>query len=357
MATGLGESHILGSRHYYNDGVLTIDHLPYHSPVNSDSYARQAGLRDPWTYIPEENRWTIAGHITETSFTVTDDTGGESSVNTGFTAFYNGCGLDVNGTEVKNLMELAREKGMLTGISTNDGLQYSVAASVVHVPTRYDSDFMAGRVYIASPDFMMGNDSYIQEYAAGKPLGQIGDFRHFYDWYEANLTENILPWVSSMLNEYDDNTQDTQYYDIQNWTYDRNIQTFNKFSTSLTAVDGNLQIRPLIHFNRWADCVYNPKTETAPCYGYKLGYNKKNGETVLPNYPEMVASTLSVLDKKAKAQDRGFFAYIENYISDSWGHSGTAYDCLNESQVFDEGVDYINVKHGPAVRHQVFHGI
>ena len=343
---GMGESHLLGSRHYYGD--LIMDMLPYHAPVNHDSYVK-----------PED------GYLPNT--TCTDSSAGGTAIVTGFKTRYGYIGLDANATEVKNLAELAREKGMLVGNVTNDHMGDATPADVsIHDLNRNFQNQIYGKLFISSPDIAMGSDygysSYIQEgKSTKKSIADIykekdeetnAKLKTKYDeesypqackdaslelWYNANATI-LQKWAIQMLKVYDNKVVEDSNYDFNNWAADRNMHSYSKFEKLITAVQGDYTIRPIASYEYDADYEYNPKKgEVAPKYGYKLSYGKKN--TKLPSYPEMVASTLSVLDHKAKANgDCGFYCLIENTCSDGWGHAQQPYDCLNEVQCFDEGV-------------------
>ncbi len=354
---GMGESHLLGSRHYYGD--LVMDLLPYHSPVNHDSYKKPS--------FPQEK----VDSISETDTICTDSSAGGTAIVTGFKTRYGYIGIDVNGTEVKNLAELAREKGMLVGNVTNDHMGDATPADVsIHAINRDYQNQIYGKLFLSSPDIAMGSDygysTYIQEGKTGDSRKSLADIYEVMDkntvekltededysgekleqacteaslklWYADN--EAILQkWARQMLKVFDNKTTDTSY-DLNNWAIDRNMHSYDTFGEIMDKVQADYSIRAVSSYEYGANYKYNTdKNEVAKKFGYKLGYGKKKS-TMLPNYPEMVASTLSILDHKAKANgDCGFFCLIENTCSDGWGHAQKPYDCLNEVQCFDEGV-------------------
>lgn len=348
---GMGESHLLGSRKYYGD--LIMDMLPYHAPVNHDSYYE---LKDKES-------------LDDT--TTTDSSAGGTAIVTGFKTRYGYIGLDANGTPVKNLAELAREKGMLVGNVTNDHMGDATPADVsIHDLNRNYQNQIYGKLFISSPDIAMGSDygysNYIQEGVTSK-RETIADIYEKLDketneklktkykseteeqiqqrckdaslklWYEANATD-LQKWAIQMLKVFDNKTINDSVYDFNDWSADRNMHSYGTFKKLMNAVQGDYSIRAVSSYSYGAEYEYSPKKgETAPCYGYKLGYESMVKK--LPTYPEMVASTISVLDHKSKANgDCGFFCLIENTCSDGWGHASQPYDCLNEIQCFDEGV-------------------
>lgn len=354
FADGWGESHNLGARTYWNNGLLIQDHLPYHAPVNHDSYNSPAANKyATWTYDADKQQWTHKDNGTITGFKTTDSTAGGTAINTGFTTYYSACGVDIQGTEVRNIMELAREKGMLVGNVTNDWLNDATPITVsIHSPKRYDTAIGYGRMFIVSPDWSMGNGGFSDylnspamfskfehhEYAAQDP-------GHLEQWYKANMANGRLKkWATKMLNEYDGKNVDETYDFISTWTADRKLKSYGTFAAALKDLDDGKDTRPLISFDKehkfkYDGTVFSESTgnyTTAPRLGYKLGY--RAGETVFPNYAEMVASTLYFLDKKAKAQNRGFFAFIENTCPDGWGHACEQYDCMSEAEMTDEGI-------------------
>lgn len=344
---GMGESHIVASRKYY--GPLIMDMLPYHAPINHNSYPKPGKGDTP-------NK-------------TTDSSAGGTAIVTGFKTRYGYIGLDIDGTPVKNLAELAREKGMIVGNVTNDHMGDATPADVsIHAINRDYQNQIYGKLFFSSPDIAMGSDygykDYIQEGKTGdkrktiekifeaKDADTVSDLKNDDDykdcwevcsqeaslkfWYEDNATE-LQKWAINMLNKYDGKAITDSTYDFNNWAADRNMHSYDSFTALINAVKLDYSIRPISAYEYDASYSYNPKSATAPHFGYKLGYGTL--DTVLPSYPEMVASTLSVLDHKAKANnDSGFFCLIENTVSDGWGHACKPYDCMNEIQCFDEGL-------------------
>ena len=346
---GMGESHIVASRKYYGD--LIMDMLPYHTPINHDSYLKPG-----------------KGDLPKT--TCTDSSAGGTAIVTGFKTRYGYIGLDANGTPVKNLAELAREKGMLVGNVTNDHMGDATPADVsIHDINRDYQNQIYGKLFFSSPDIAMGSDygysDFIQEGKTGseratiedifaekdedtvKDLKKDSDYKDIWEvcskeaslklWYEDNATY-LQKWAINMLNKYDGKSITDSTYDFNNWAADRNMHTYNKFTDLISAVQADYSIRAVSKISYEAKYDYTSGIQvTAPKFGYKLGYGSKN--TTLPSYPEMVAATLSVLDHKSKANnDCGFYCLIENTVSDGWGHASQPYDCMNEIQCFDEGL-------------------
>lgn len=343
---GMGESHIVASRKYYGD--LIMDMLPYHAPVNHNSYPK-----------PGE------GDLSK-SDTTTDSSAGGTAVVTGFKTRYGYIGLDGNGTPVKNLAELAREKGMIVGNVTNDHMGDATPADVsVHSINRNYQNSIYGKLFLSSPDIAMGSDygysEYIQEskwdadgrktideiYAGldskTKSKYSLKEGTADYNdailsvWFDTNK-DTLQKWAIAMLNKFDGKNLTGSTYDFNNWYKDRNMHSYAKFPALVSAVQSSdYKIRAFSSYEYDADYDEDHLLRTAPKFGYKLGYGKKN--STLPTYPEMVAATLSVLDHKAKANnDSGFYCLIENTVSDGWGHAKRPYDCMNEIQCFDEGL-------------------
>jgi len=365
---GWGESGVVSSKEYYNNGVLTMDHLPYHAPVNHDSfirpYANSTEEKYVWKYDVANNDWNIKYYDETvdhtTSVETTDSTAGGSAINTGFTTYYSACAVDTNGTEVASLLELARQKGMLVGNVTNDWLTDATPATVgIHSPKRKDSEIINGRMFIASPDWTMGNGGFTSFLKATPFTNFSGhEYSAAFDgmsdsmlkqWYTANTKNGKLQsWAAAMLKEYDGKTVDASKYDInKSWKTDRKLQQFGTFAAALTAIDADDGVRPLVSFDKSHKFEYTPGSfskvtgqyAVAPSLGYKLGYgNEKGSEETFPNFAEMVASTIYALDAKAQKQNRGFFAFIENTCSDGWGHAQRQYDVMNETQMTDEAV-------------------
>lgn len=369
---GWGESGVVASREHYKiqgseEKGLFMDHLPYHAPVNHDSYIRPYGdsseEKAVWKYDAENNDWNVKFYDEtknpNNTYECTDSTAGGSALNTGYTTYYQGCSVDTHGTEVKSLLELAREKGMLTANVTNDYLTDATPATVgIHSPKRKDSNLINGRMFITSPDWIMGRGGFSDFVKSTNPFGSFSTHEYSapYDgmsdtmlkqWYNANKSK-LSTYAKNLLKEYD-KIDAADGYDFKTWAKDRKIVEYTTVKSALAAFDANPTIRPYIplgedpanHYDYTPD-AFNKKTgkyEVAPKIGYKIGYgNKKGYEVAFPNYAEMVASTLYALDKRAKAENRGFFAFIENTSSDGWGHAQRALDVLNETQITDEAV-------------------
>jgi len=359
---GWGESHLQASKKYYGDVI--VDELPYHAAVNHNSYPKQdsSDAEFGWTFDEPTRTWSPVGKSKATGLsdtTCTDSTAGGSALNTGYTTYYQGCAVDTHGTEVKSILELAREKGMLVGNVTNDYLTDATPATVgIHSPKRKDSNLINGRMFITSPDWIMGRGGFSGFMGSGDPFGTFAghEYSASYDgmtksmleqWFTANKTK-LQAWATAMLKEYDGKTAAANY-DFKNWKADRNMQQYSTVKAALEALATDGTIRPYIplgedpanHYDYNPD-AFNKKTgkyEVAPKIGYKIGYGNKPGyEVAFPNYAEMVASTLYALDKRGKAENRGFFAFIENTSSDGWGHAQRALDVLNETQITDEAI-------------------
>lgn len=357
---GMGESHIAASRHYYGD--LIMDLLPYHAPVNHNSYPKPGEGAIVDNDGPVTKTDAVSGRV------CTDSSAGGTAIVTGFKTRYGYIGLDTDGTPVKNLAELAREKGMLVGNVTNDHMGDATPADVsVHSLNRNYQDSIYGKLFLSSPDIAMGSDygysNYIQESNWGKDGREtideifaekdaktkastkypVTEGTPAYNdavlsvWFN-NHADALQKWAIDMLNTFDGKDLTGSVYDYNNWYFDRNMHSYDTFKKLASSVQADYKIRPIAHYSYNADYDYDAdKGEVAPKFGYKLGYGKKN--STLPTYPEMVALTLSVLDHKAKADgDRGFYCLIENTVSDGWGHARQPYDCMNEIQCFDEGL-------------------
>lgn len=368
FSDGWGESHRVAAAKYYGD--LIADLLPYHAPINHDSFKRRSskseGVEPQWTYDAATNDWNISEtkpdgsantvegkaitiNTDNTTFETTDSTAGGTAINTGFTTYYSACDTDLNGTEVKNISELAREKGMLVGNVTNDWLSDATPATVsVHSPKRKDSNILYARLFLTTPDFCMGNDGGYKSYVNGEmSLASISGngLVHLKPWYDANIT-TLRTWAGDLLAEYDNVTgKDMSAYDFTTWGADRKVFAKDDFVALMDGLGADVSKRPLGSFDLEHDFDMNDtypnftsKNSRAPCLAYKLGYGDTELLTSFPNFPEMVASTLSYLDRKAKAENRGFFAFIENTCSDGWGHASAPYDCLNETICVDEGI-------------------
>ncbi len=276
IGDGMGESHLRGSRNFY--GSLFMDNLPYYRSATTDCLPYRIG-----DGICDDDVVYSGNNEGEERLLVTDSSAGGTAILCGERTRYGYIGLDKNGKEIKNLSELARERGMFVGVVTNDHIgDATPACALVHEKAREHEDLIYEKEFKFKPDLLLGADCGIRQYVEseeGKAAGMKG--------YET---------FPQMCNE------------------EKKCGYKNK---AVSFWDGN----------------FAEYEENTPA-GFNMG---KNDE--LPTFPELVAFTLTALDHKAKASnDCGFFCMIENTCCDGWGHAQQVSQIFNEVQCFDEGV-------------------
>lgn len=262
IGDGMGESHLKGSRHFY--GPLFMDELPFYRSATTGCLP----------YNIDENGDNLI---------VTDSSAGGTAILCGERTRYGYIGLDKDGHEIKNLSELARERGMFVGVVTNDHIgDATPACALVHDKAREHEDLIYEKEFKFAPDLLLGADCGIRQYVEsdeGVAAGMKG--------YET------FPQMCS------------------------GEKKCNYKNKAVSFWDGNF-------------AEYEGNTPA----GFNMSRNNE-----LPTFPELVAFTLTDLDYKAKAnKDCGFFCMIENTCCDGWGHAQQIPQIFNEVQCFDEGV-------------------
>ena len=276
IGDGMGESHLKSSRHFY--GPLFMDELPFYRSATTDClpYRIEEGVCDDDVVYSGE---TDNGD----RLLVTDSSAGGTAILCGERTRYGYIGLDKDGHEIKNLSELARERGMFVGVVTNDHIgDATPACALVHDKAREHEELIYEKEFKFKPDLLLGADCGIRQYVEseeGKAAGMKG--------YET------FPQMCNGEKECGYKNKEISFWDGNFAEYEENTPA-----------------------------------------GFNMG---KNDE--LPTFPELVAFTLTSMDHKAKANnDCGFFCMIENTCCDGWGHAQQVTQIMNEVQCFDEGV-------------------
>lgn len=169
----------------------------------------------------------VQGRLRTASFSgITDSAAGATAMATGAKTYNGRLGLDRDGLQVESLVELARDRGMATGVVTTDELVGATpSAFVVHVEDRGDEDEIASAWVGALPDLAFGGgylvfeellpevdaqvvtdaDGLAAAVPDGRPvLGLFADatFPYVSEGYDtqpdlATMTEAALAWLDS----------------------------------------------------------------------------------------------------------------------------------------------------------------
>ena len=262
IGDGMGESHLKGSRHFY--GPLFLDELPFYRSATTGCLPYNIGENGD-------------------NFLVTDSSAGGTAILCGERTRYGYIGLDKDGREIKNLSELAREKGMFVGVVTNDHIgDATPACALVHDKAREHEDLIYEKEFKFHPDLLLGTDCGIRKYVESEE-GKSAGMKGYETFPKMCQGEKACGYKNKAVSFWDGNFAEYE--------------------------------------------------EDTPA-GFNMG---KNDE--LPTFPELVAFTLSDLDHKSKAKGNcGFFCMIENTCCDGWGHAQQIPQIMNEVQCFDEGV-------------------
>jgi alkaline phosphatase len=180
-------------------------------------------------------------------------------------------------TPVKTIMELAKEKGMVTGLVTTSGITDATpAAFAAHVPHRSDEVTVAAQELQAGVDVLLGGRKqfFLPEAAGGKRK----DGRNLLD--EARAAGYAVVGTASELKQV---------------TGGKILGLFNM---------GN------------------------------MAYEIDRAKTAEPSLAEMAAKTLELLSKSPK----GFFAMIEGGRIDHAAHRNDAAATIRDTVAFDEAV-------------------
>jgi len=133
IGDGMGFEHVQGGGDYAHGaaGTLTMETLPYQGRLRTAS---------------------LTG--------ITDSAAAATSYASGQKTWNDVLGLDRDGASIETLVELAKSRGMSTGVVTTDILSGATpAAFLVHVESRYDGTEIATQEVANLPDVLMGGGS------------------------------------------------------------------------------------------------------------------------------------------------------------------------------------------------------
>ncbi len=100
----------------------------------------------------------IQGRIRTASFTgVTDSAASGTVMSTGTKTYNEYLGLDIDGNTLENVVEVARARGMATGVVTTDRISGATPASfLVHIEDRGDYADICAAIALSLPDVLLG---------------------------------------------------------------------------------------------------------------------------------------------------------------------------------------------------------
>lgn len=362
ISDGMGMSHLKLSRVY--KGELVMDLLPYFTESLTDSYRKI-------------NDATDANRLDKIT---TDSCAGGTQILAGYKTRYGYISCDIDGNPVKNLSELAKEKGWMTACVTNDWVSDATPADTIgHATAREVGDLLAFQAIIKNtPDFMMGGGSMstffdddakwsailleaensaiddclkkefeddelsavtgLRAGADGKNIAPIAFYEklntaqrakyerysvYYYIWKtDTNKSVNFITWAKGTGLATYCATLDANYGKVS-----EHIRRERTFKPLINTLDFSKPV-----FDLWEGLGGNDYDNNKPNRGYLLKSSK------VPNFCEMVSYTLYQMDQMADKANTGFFAMIENTCTDGWGHAQKPIDSMSEVQCFDEGV-------------------
>jgi alkaline phosphatase len=130
IGDGMGFVHVAGGGQYLHGarGSLRMEELPTAASIQTAS---------------------LTGY--------TDSAAAATALATGHKTWNGVIGMDVHLTEVQNAIELARSRGMATGVVTTDGVYGATPASfLAHVSSRTSNDEIAAQIAAGLPDLLLG---------------------------------------------------------------------------------------------------------------------------------------------------------------------------------------------------------
>ena len=353
IGDGMGQNQLIASKEYKGDIIL--DHLPYKTVSKTQSYK------------------AISDSDSRSELVTTDSPAGGTQLLSGYKTRYGYLSLDIDGTPIKNLTELAKENGWKTATVTNDHIADATPAdSLIHDTSRYHQELLYYKELVESmPDLLMGWDWGMDHFFGKKSwAAALLDAEEHAISRAYDKNKKTLPGRAGKTPaEYYTGLTDDQkkifepfsvYYYIWSTNTDKSVDYVAWISEGLPAFCAYLDenYKPEDKVTRFEEfgkvCaitdfskpVLGSWTDDGPDYDAKnpdRGYLLES--EIWPNFSEMVAYTLYQMDTMVSADDEcdGFFAMIENTCTDGWGHCENKYGqkvpgFLNEIQCFDEGV-------------------
>jgi len=370
FSDGWGVTEVTMSREY--KGELILDSLPYASESMTDAYLQYSFDKD-----------VTKDYSTKDT---TDSCAGGTQVLAGYKTRYGYISLDVDGTEIMNLVEAAHENGWKTAVVTNDNIVDATPAdAMIHDTNRYHSAVLYYKALMyalidQNLDLLMGwdwgmddffnSDSWADKFLDAEKDG-IGDAikRQKIKSFSGSTTKDCIEYFKSLSTAdkmkmagfsifyhlWENETGNTNSWmrwattgggelsQYVTWLGDGGSTSgLGKAIAAIEAKYGkdpaDSKVRKVNRYTNFKDLM---KQTTDPTFEYPvLGSWLKDGNdyessspnrgyllhgTIGKNYPnwsEMVAYTIYQMDKEADAASTGFFCLVENTCTDGWGHSG-----------------------------------
>jgi alkaline phosphatase len=176
IGDGMGPNHVDAGGVYLGRNLcfdVTDENWTYHAYSNTDSRTSQAFPLDetkslirpdlnnslydgtPSPYDPNVSLGT-SGDLT----TYTDSAAGGTALATGVKVTNSRLALDIDGTKLENLVEIAKDLNKKTGVVTSDEINGATPSSfLVHVPSRHDTEDILKGIATSDADLVLGKAS------------------------------------------------------------------------------------------------------------------------------------------------------------------------------------------------------
>ena len=172
IGDGMGPNHVDAGGIYLGKPLcfdITNDYWSYHAYSNTDSRTSEGFTLDTSLSLlrPELNKTLYdgtpspydpnvslgsSGNIT----TYTDSAAGGTALASGVKVTNSRIGLDIEGNNIENLVEIAKDLGMKTGVVSSDEITGATPSSFfAHVPARYEAAMILDQVATSKADLIL----------------------------------------------------------------------------------------------------------------------------------------------------------------------------------------------------------
>lgn len=180
IGDGMGPNHVDAGGVYLGKNLcfdITNDYWSYHAYANTDSRTSEGFTLDtsksllrpelnstlydgtPSPYDPNVSLGA-SGNIT----TYTDSAAGGTALASGVKVTNSRIGMDIDGSYIENLVEIAKDLNKKTGVVTSDEITGATPSSfLVHVPARYESDMILSQVATSKVDLVLAKKASAYE--------------------------------------------------------------------------------------------------------------------------------------------------------------------------------------------------
>lgn len=342
ISDGCGHNHINATSIYqYGDtGTQVYEKFPIQLWVSTYS-ARDKKVNDPYKegYEPEK-AWSWFEYVKSGA---TDSGASATAMATGLKSYNSAIGVDVNKNAIKNISEVAKEKGKSAGVVTSVQFSHATPASfVAHNPSRSKYSQIAQEMILDSKmDVIMGcgNPLYNND---GKLISK--DQNYSYVGGEAVWNGLIKNQTDFDLNNdgiYDNFVEDCDGDLFRDpWTLIQDLEDFRSLMEGKTPkrVIGIPKVSATLQCNRTpvTDRNFDGKKDAKDAVLVNDIYIDPFNPDV-PSLQEMVSGAINVLDNNKN----GFFLMVEGGAIDWASHSNAFARMIEEQIEFNKAIETV----------------